>query len=87
MSLPDLAYFRSYTETDDGFGRPACVVFHPADAIATYHCTAIAANLTGMCYIRTHRPDAPFLYDPNTKFEVGGSHQLHFPARFEGYFH
>jgi transketolase len=76
MSLPDMAYFRSYTETDDGFGRPACVVFHPADAVAAYHCTVLAANHHGMCYIRTHRPDVAFLYDPNTKFEVGGSHRL-----------
>lgn len=76
MSLPDIAYFRSYTQTDDGFGHPACVVFHPADAVATYHCTVLAANLHGMCYIRTHRPDVDFIYDPNTKFEIGGSHQL-----------
>ncbi len=76
MSLPDMAYFRSYTQTDDGFGNPACVVFHPADAVAAYHCAVLAANLRGMCYIRTHRPDVAFIYDPNTKFEVGGSHQL-----------
>ncbi|MBN1492152.1 MAG: transketolase [Phycisphaerae bacterium] len=76
MSLPDMAFFRSFTETDDGSDRPACVVFHPADAIAAYHCTALAANLQGMCYVRTHRPDVGFIYDANTAFEVGGSHQL-----------
>jgi transketolase len=76
MSLPDIAYFRSYTATDDGFGHPACVVFHPADAIAAYHCTRLAANHHGMSYIRTHRPDVAFLYDPETTFEIGGSHQL-----------
>jgi transketolase len=76
MSLPDMAYFRSYTETDDGSGRPALVVFHPADAVAAYRCTVLAANLKGLCYLRTHRPDVAFLYDEDTKFEVGGSHTL-----------
>jgi transketolase len=76
MSLPDMAYFHSYTQTDDGFGHPACVVFHPADAVAAYHCVGLAANHQGICYIRTHRPDVPFLYEPDTAFEVGGSHKL-----------
>jgi len=76
MSLPDLAYFRAFTEADDGFGRPACIVFHPADAVAAYACTILAANLRGMCYIRTHRPDVGFIYPENTPFEPGGAHQL-----------
>ncbi len=76
MSLSDMAYFRSYTRTDDGYGRTACTVFHPADAVAAYHCVGLAANVAGMCYIRTHRPDVAFLYDPDTKFELGGSHVL-----------
>lgn len=76
MSLPDMAYFRSFTQTNDGFGNPACVVFHPADAVAAYYCMGLAANMRGMCYVRTHRPDVSFFYNANTRFEVGGSHQL-----------
>jgi len=73
MSLPDMAYFGSYAASSDGRGNPACTVFHPADAVAAYYLTAMAANVGGMCYVRTHRPDVALLYSPDTKFEVGGS--------------
>lgn len=76
MSLHDVAYFRSASETDDGHGRPVCVSFHPADAVAAYHCTWLMAAHDGMCYMRTHRPDVPLIYEPDAKFEIGGSHIL-----------
>ncbi len=76
MSLQDVAYFRSAGRTDNGFGQPACVSFHPSDAIAAYHCTWLMANHDGMCYMRTHRSDVPLLYAPDTPFEIGGSHVL-----------
>jgi transketolase len=56
--------------------RTACVVFHPADAVAAFHCTLLMAHHEGMCYMRTHRPDVPLLYKPDTTFEIGGSHIL-----------
>jgi transketolase len=34
------------------------------------------ANIDGMCYLRTHRPDAPFVYSFEEKFEVRGCKQL-----------
>ncbi|MFQ6048290.1 MAG: transketolase, partial [Phycisphaerae bacterium] len=76
MGLPDVAYFRSYTCVDSGQARPACVLFHPADAVAAYRCTELAANHLGLCYIRTHRPNVPLLYGPDESFEIGGSKQL-----------
>jgi transketolase len=76
MSLPDIAYFGSYAMSDDGRGNPACTLFHPADAVAAYRLTVLAANQHGMCYVRTHRPDVALLYKEETKFEVGGSHVL-----------
>lgn len=76
MSLPDVAYFRSYTTADDGRGNPAMIVFHPADAVAAYRLTELAANLHGLCYVRTHRPDVPLLYPQDATFVVGGSCQL-----------
>lgn len=76
MSLHDVAYFRCASQTDNGQGRPACAVFHPSDAVSAFHCTWLMANHVGMCYLRTHRPDVPLLYAPETHFELGGSHVL-----------
>jgi len=76
MSLHDVAYFRSAARTDSGGKHPACVSFHPSDAVAAYHCTMLMAAHTGMCYMRTHRPDVPLLYPVDTRFEIGGSHVL-----------
>ena len=76
MSLQDVAYFRSAASADNGSGRPACVSFHPCDAVAAYRCAVLMANHDGMCYMRTHRPDVPLLYSPDTRFEIGGSHML-----------
>ncbi len=76
MSLQDVAYFRSASESDDGYGHPACVSFNPSDSVAAYHCTWLMARHPGMCYMRTHRPDVALLYKPDTRFEIGGSHVL-----------
>jgi transketolase len=76
MSLQDVAYFRSASQTDDGYGRPACVTFHPSDAVSAYYCTWLMANHDGMCYMRTHRPDVPIIYSAEARFEIGGSHVL-----------
>jgi transketolase len=76
MGLLDVTYFRSFGTADDGRGRPACVSFQPADAVAAYHLTGLMANVSGMCYMRTHRPDVPLIYDKQTDFEVGGSNVL-----------
>ncbi|MBN2563537.1 MAG: transketolase [Phycisphaerae bacterium] len=84
MSLHDVAYFRSASETDNGFGQPVCVSFHPCDAVAAYHCTWLMAAHRGMCYMRTHRPDVPLIYpldapsidSPDAIFRVGGSNVL-----------
>ena len=76
MSLPDMAYFRAYARAGDGRGNPACSVFHPADSVAAYRLTELAANQPGMCYVRTHRPDIARLYPQDAKFTAGGSGQL-----------
>ena len=34
------------------------------------------ANADGMCYMRTHRPDVPIIYDPEETFEFGGFKHL-----------
>ena len=76
MSLSDVTYFRSMTRTEDGRGNTVCHVFHPSDPICAYRCTELMANIEGLCYLRTHRPTADFLYPLDETFEVGGCKQL-----------
>lgn len=76
MSVSDVAYFRSLTRVDRGDGEPACYVFNPSDAVCAYRCVELMANLPGMCFLRTHRPDAPFLYDTDESFALRGCKQV-----------
>lgn len=77
MSLPDLGFFRAFTTVrGDDRQSPLCWVYHPADAVAAYHCTRLLTTHTGMVYMRTHRPDVPLIYAPETRFEPGGFHVL-----------
>ncbi|MCH8966413.1 MAG: DUF547 domain-containing protein [Planctomycetes bacterium] len=76
MSVSDIPYFRSLTRVDNGSGEPACYVFNPSDAVWAYRCVELMANLSTMCFMRTHRPDAPFLYKTDETFAVRGCKQL-----------
>ncbi|MBN2445094.1 MAG: transketolase [Phycisphaerae bacterium] len=71
MALVDVAFFNAFASVRDS-GQPLCWSFHPADAVTAYNCTRLMAQLKGMCYMRTHRPDVPLLYAPDAKFEPGG---------------
>jgi len=76
MAVSDVAYFRSLTRVDRGLGEVACHVFQPCDAVSAYRCTELMANIRGLCYLRTHRPEASFVYPLAERFEVGGCKQL-----------
>lgn len=76
MAVSDVAYFRSLTRVDAGLGEVACHVFQPCDAVSAYRCTELMANIRGLCYLRTHRPEASFVYPVTEQFEVGGCKQL-----------
>ena len=76
MSLPDIAWFRSFSTMTDHNGNPGCYVLQPAEAWAAYGLTIAMAQYTGCCYMRTHRPDVEMLYDENTIFELGGMEVL-----------
>ena len=77
MSLPDVAFFRSIAHsrrrTD---GAPAVRVMLPSDAVSAFKLTELMANVDGMCYMRTHRPDVPFIYDSDEEFTMGGFKHL-----------
>jgi transketolase len=76
MALADVAYFRSMTKTDAGRGTLACHVFQPSDAICAYRCAELMANIDGLCYMRTHRPNAKFIYPYGERFELRSCKQL-----------
>lgn len=62
MGLEDLALFGTV---------PGCTVFYPSDAVSAARAVELAANLDGMCYLRTTRPATPVLYGMDEVFEVG----------------
>jgi transketolase len=72
MSLPDVAWFRSFSTMKDHRGNPGCYVLQPADAYAAYALTGVMAEYEGACYMRTLRPDTEFLYNDDVVFNLGG---------------
>ncbi len=77
MSLPDVAWFRSWTTMKDHRGNPGCYVLQPADAFAAYALTGAMAEYEGVCYMRTLRAETEFLYNEHEIFNLGGFHVLH----------
>jgi transketolase len=72
MSLPDVAWFRSFSTIRNHRGNPGCYVLQPADAYAAYALTQTMAEYDGACYMRVFRPEVEFLYDDKTVFNLGG---------------
>jgi transketolase len=71
MSLPDVAFFRSFTRVKNYAGKTAVHYFFPADAVSCLKLTELMANIDGCCYQRTLRADTRALYKPEEPFEVG----------------
>jgi transketolase len=76
MALPDVAFFRAWTTVRNSAGQPLLYLLQPADAYAAYALTLAMAEHNGPCYMRTMRPDVPFIYDDSTHFNLGGHHVL-----------
>jgi len=76
MGLPDLAYMRAFAHARRVDGRPAVRIFLPSDAVSAFKLTELMANLEGLCYMRTHRPDVDIIYDEEEAFTVGGYKHL-----------
>lgn len=72
MSLPDVAFFRSFCHVKNYRGELAMRYFFPADAVSCYKITELMANVDGACYLRTLRAETKTLYKPDDTFEVGG---------------
>lgn len=76
MGVTDVTYFRSLAHAKRVDGAPACRVMLPSDAVSAFKLTELMANIDGMCYMRTHRPDVPILYNPDEPFTEGGFKHL-----------
>ncbi|MFL5405501.1 MAG: transketolase [Myxococcales bacterium] len=72
MSLPDVAFFRSFTHVKNFNGQPAVRYFFPSDAVSCYRITEMMANIDGTCYQRTLRAETKVLYKQDEQFPEGG---------------
>ncbi|WP_428389996.1 transketolase [Mucisphaera sp.] len=76
MSLPDIAWFRSFATMTRPNGQPGCYVLQPSCAYQAYGLTMAMAEYDGVCYMRTLRPDLEFLYSASDTFTLGGHEVL-----------
>ena len=64
MALEDMASLRAIHGS---------TVLHPCDGNSTVKLVAAMADLEGISYLRTLRPNTPVLYGPDEEFPIGGS--------------
>lgn len=64
MGLEDMAMFRTVLGS---------VVLYPCDAVSAERMVELAAQHTGLVYIRTTRKETPIMYSPEHTFQIGGS--------------
>ena len=64
MALEDLAMMRAVGGS---------TVLYPSDANQTAKLVALMADTDGISYLRTTRAATPVIYDPEERFEIGGS--------------
>jgi transketolase len=67
MGLEDIAMFRALIDS---------TVLYPADAVSAERLTEIAAQQSGVVYIRTSRPKTPVIYGNGEEFPIGASKVL-----------
>jgi transketolase len=67
MALEDIASLRAVHGS---------TVLHPCDANQTARLVVKMADLEGISYIRTLRPNTPVIYDADEDFEIGGSRTI-----------
>jgi transketolase len=67
MALEDIAMMRAIHSS---------TVLHPCDGNQTAQLVAAMADLEGISYLRTLRPDTPVIYEPDEEFPIGGSRVL-----------
>lgn len=76
MAVSDVGYFRTLAHIGNERSDATCHLFHPSDAVSAYRLCELMANVEGLCYLRTHRPDSAFLYPLDEQFELRGCKQI-----------
>lgn len=71
MAMPDVAWFGSFSTMRTKDGYPGFYVLTPSDAFSAYALCFATADHPGCVYLRTLRPDTPFLYSDQTAFGLG----------------
>jgi len=72
MSLPDIAWFRSFATAARHEGGPLVYTLQPSDAYQAYALTLAMAQYNGPVYMRTTRPNVEYIYNENDVFRLGG---------------
>ena len=72
MSLPDVAWFRSFATAARHEGGPLVYTLQPSDAYQAYALTLAMAQYDGPVYMRTTRPNVEFIYNESDVFRLGG---------------
>ncbi|XP_067005653.1 transketolase-like protein 2 [Anabrus simplex] len=67
MGLEDIAMFRSI---------PGSVIFYPSDAVSCERAVELAANIKGICYIRTTKPATSVLYQNEELFTIANAAKI-----------
>jgi transketolase len=67
MALEDLAMFRAVHSS---------IVLYPSDPNQAASLVRLMADHPGIAYMRTHRGATPTIYQPDDRFEIGGSRVL-----------
>nr|XP_039257463.1 transketolase-like [Styela clava] len=67
MALEDIAMFRTI---------PGSTVFYPSDAVSTERSAELAANTSGICFIRASRQDDYVIYENDREFKIGRANIL-----------
>jgi transketolase len=76
MGVVDTAYFHALASVRTPKGHPGAIVVNPCDAISAYKLACLMANYEGLAYMRTLRPETPFLYKPEEVFHLIGQKVL-----------
>ena len=76
MGMPDVAWFRAFTQVERKDGEPSFYVLTPSDAYQCYALVREMAKHEGACYLRTLRPETDYLYSDEDEFKLGGHEVL-----------